>query len=203
VAVDLGKGFTQAVFTVYSLNIHDCWTQSSAFPQILETKELTSKGQVVSNTSKVQAFVFKFESNDDMLISPFKIEIATEKTLFIVLNIHFINEVTRSSLIALNGEVLDFSFYKNAATEKALEYMTTGKEFIESIKKGEYKHQSLNIRLFMTAPIIVIPEDIFRPEKACLVVDTGSISLQSYLVGYTQGVDYKILSSPKSLYDRY
>jgi len=35
------------------------------------------------------------------------------------------------------------------------------------------------------------------------VIDTGSIELKSYLVGYTQGVDYKAISTPTLLYDRY
>jgi hypothetical protein len=81
--------------------------------------------------------------------------------------------------------------------------MDTGKEFIESIKKGEYSHQSLDVTLFMTAPVFIIPENIFHPEKPCLIVDTGSISLKSYLVGYTPGIDYKLIKSPNSLYDRY
>ena len=55
--------------------------------------------------------------------------------------------------------------------------MSTGKEFIESIKKGEYKHQSLDISLFLTAPIIIIPENIYIPERPCMIIDTGSISL--------------------------
>ena len=63
--------------------------------------------------------------------------------------------------------------------------MTTGKEFIESIKNGEYQHKSLDILLYFTAPIIIVPENIFRPEAPILIIDTGSISLQSYLVGYT------------------
>ena len=112
-----------------------------------------------------------------MTISPFKIDIASEKTLFIVLNVPFITEIKRSAMKALQGEQLDFSFYRSAATEKALQYMSTGKEFIESIKKGEYKHQAFDISLYLTAPIIIVPENIFRPERPCMIVDTGSIRL--------------------------
>lgn len=81
--------------------------------------------------------------------------------------------------------------------------MDQGKEFVESLKKGEYKHQSLDISLFLKAPVFIIPENIFHPEKPCLVIDTGSIDLKSYLVGHTQGINYKLIKSPRSLYDRY
>jgi len=73
-----------------------------------------------------------------MVVSPFKIEVQTEKTLFIVANMPAVKEIKRTCLAALKGEELDFSFYRNAANAKALEYMDTGKEFIESLKKGEY-----------------------------------------------------------------
>lgn len=75
-----------------------------------------------------------------MVICPFRVEIVTQKALLIVANFPFIKEIKRSMLCALQGEQLDFSFFRDAATERALQYMSQGKEFIESIKKGEYKH---------------------------------------------------------------
>ena len=138
-----------------------------------------------------------------MIKSPFRIEISTEKTLFVVANIPFVKEISRSVVRALQGEELDFSFYKNAATEKALEYISTGKDFIESIKKGEYKHQAMDISVLLTAPIFLIPESIFYPEKPCLIIDSGAISLTSALVSYSKEVNYKELADPDKLYDRY
>ena len=51
--------------------------------------------------------------------------------------------------------------------------------------------------------MFIIPESIFQPDKPCLIVDTGSVSLRSYLVGHTPGIDYKSIRNPTSLYDRY
>lgn len=62
------------------------------------------------------ALRFLFDSNEKMVISPFRIEVTTEKTMFIVANIPFVKEIKRSFLRALKGEDLDFSFYRNAAT---------------------------------------------------------------------------------------
>jgi hypothetical protein len=117
------------------VNISDQWSGSKCFPNILETKEFEKDTYMATDS---RAFVFIFESNQQMVITPFRIEIATEKTIFIVVNMPFINEIQRSVMSALQGEQLDFSFYRDAATEKALKYMDTGKEFIEQLKKGEY-----------------------------------------------------------------
>jgi hypothetical protein len=84
---------------VFSLHIKDFWSESSSFPDILDTKEIND-----TKTVNAQAFIFKFESNDEMIISPFRIEISSEKTLFLVANIPFINEIKRSALKALQGE---------------------------------------------------------------------------------------------------
>jgi hypothetical protein len=58
---------------VNSLTIDDCWTGAKAFPKILDTKELSVHGSVVENNQHKQAFIFTFESNDDMVIAPFRI----------------------------------------------------------------------------------------------------------------------------------
>jgi hypothetical protein len=74
--------------------------------------------------------------------------------------------------------------------------MDTGKEFIESLKKGDYHHKAMDISLFLTAPVFIVPESIFYPDRACLIVDTGSISLNSYLVPYAKDVNYKAITAP-------
>ena len=43
--------------------------------------------------------------------SPFRIELRSEKTLFIVANFHFIKEVQRSIMSAFKNEKLDFTFF--------------------------------------------------------------------------------------------
>jgi len=59
---------------------------------------------VVSNAGGMDrklALRFLFDSNEQMVISPFRIEVSTEKTMFIVANILFIKEIKRSCLRAL------------------------------------------------------------------------------------------------------
>lgn len=95
-----------------------------------------------------------------MTVSPFSIELRTERTLVIFANMPFIKEVKRSVLGALDGEHLNFAFYTDAAAQKALAYMDQGREFVESLRTGEYRHKSLDVQLYLKAPIIVVPENV-------------------------------------------
>jgi hypothetical protein len=81
--------------------------------------------------------------------------------------------------------------------------MDQGREFVESLRTGNYKHQSFNVELYLKAPIIVVPENIYHKDRPCLVVDTGAIEMKSFLVPYSQGIDYKVIRDPTLLYDRY
>jgi hypothetical protein len=55
----------------------------------------------------------------------------------------------------------------------------------------------------LSAPVIIIPQNIFQPEKPCLVIDIGAITLTNSLSKFDPIVDYKLLKSVNSLYDRY
>jgi len=125
--VKLGKGFTVATFTTESIQLEDCW--SGARPKIIDTIE-----------SESLALSFKFESNEAMTVTPFNLELRTQRTLVVFANMPFIKEVKRSILGALDGEHLNFAFYTDAAAKKALAYMDQGREFVESLRTGAYKH---------------------------------------------------------------
>lgn len=57
--------------------------------------------------------------------------------------------------------------------------------------------------MFLTAPVILIPENIYAPSKPMIVVDTGSITLSSKLASYNSNINYKEEQSAQLLYDRY
>lgn len=73
--VEVGKGLTRARFTITTLIIEDKWTGAKGFPNILETKEFENSRVVTGEDSK--ALVVNFETNDSMVICPFRIEIDT------------------------------------------------------------------------------------------------------------------------------
>ena len=55
--------------------------------------------------------------------------------------------------------------------------MQQGKELMESIKKGEYEHQALDIKVYLSAPIFIIPQSIFDATKPCIIADTGILEV--------------------------
>ena len=57
--------------------------------------------------------------------------------------------------------------------------------------------------MYLTAPIILIPENIFKVTDPILIIDTGSIEIKSHLNGYNKNADIKSIRSPTLLYDRY
>ena len=61
----------------------------------------------------------------------------------------------------------------------------------------------MDITVYLTAPVFLVPESVFYPDRPCLIIDTGSISLNSYLVPYTKEANYKAVTNPKVIYDRY
>ncbi len=71
---------------------------------------------------------------------PLKINVKSEKTLLIICNYAFINEIIRTLVNAFKSEEIDMNYYHEAATEKALEFMAAGKQLLEKIKMGKYSH---------------------------------------------------------------
>lgn len=81
--------------------------------------------------------------------------------------------------------------------------MYAGKELIQSLKKGDFQHKALDISIKLAAPVILIPENIYRPDKPIIVVDTGFVELRSKLAAYNHSLNYKEELSPSMLYDNY
>ena len=69
---------------------------------------------------------------------PMKINVKSERTLFIICSFTFINEIIRTISNAFKGDEIDMNYYHEAATEKALEFMNAGKKMLDNIKKGQY-----------------------------------------------------------------
>ena len=108
---------------------------------------------------------------------PMKINVRSDRTLFIICSFTFINEIIRTIINAFKGEQIDMNYYHEAATEKALEFMNAGKKMFDNIKKGQYKHMALDLTVHLVAPMILVPENLFDLTKPCLLIDSGIISL--------------------------
>jgi len=78
-----------------------------------------------------------------------------------------------------------------------------GKDYLDSIKKGQYEHKSAAIKMFLTAPVLLVPESLFIPGKTCIVIDTGSLKMDSHLIKYDPRTNYKQVMNAKDTYDHY
>jgi hypothetical protein len=74
---------------------------------------------------------------------------------------------------------------------------------MEAIKTGAYHHKSLDIKMELKAPVILIPQNVFQPQQRCVVIDVGVIKLGSKLKKYESFVDYKMIQSAEQVYDIY
>mmetsp|Transcript_8997 Transcript_8997/g.8366 ORF Transcript_8997/g.8366 Transcript_8997/m.8366 type:complete len:117 (-) Transcript_8997:543-893(-) len=82
--------------------------------------------------------------------------------------------------------------------------MKQGKDLLEAIEKGTFIHQCLDINLFMRAPVILIPQDVYRPEKPCFVVDSGLMQAKSLkLANFDPKTNYKLIEEPGKVHDLY
>lgn len=84
--------------------------------------------------------------------------------------------------------------------------MNQGADYMESMNKkdGEYVHQSFDVSMNIFAPVVFIPEDLNDfLNKRCLVVNLGSINMNSQLQKWDKEIDYKVFSKGEGLYDIY
>lgn len=113
-----------------------------------------------------------------------------------------IKEVSRTLSQLAEGDSLEY--FREAATEQALEFINEGKEILKRVKEGTYKHFSLDIYIKLQAPVIVLPCNLLDLSKPCIVVDAGLIVMSSKLLKETaMPKELRVLQKAKSLYDRY
>ena len=99
----------------------------------------------------------------------------------------FINELTRTLSHLAEGD--DIEYFREAATEQALEFIHEGKALLKRIKEGTYKHFSLDLSIRLQAPVIVLPsnvhDNVHDLTKPCIVVDAGLVVVSSKLLKET------------------
>lgn len=136
-------------------------------------------------------------------ISPLKLTVESDKTLFLVANVLSFKELGRMFAMAVEGDKFDFSFFKDLAGQRAVEYRESGKKMLEELKEGNFTHQGLDVTVHLTPPVVVVPQDIYDQTKACVVLDMGALDIVNSLQMPDPKLDYKALTDPTRLYDRY
>lgn len=164
------------------LRLNDGTTANSFYPEIIRVKDApasqdTSLINFEPDTSTEPFFQFQFEQNPlddsaDLAVT------AKLRSMEIIYNPNFIVEIVRffkpperhmDSIYALMDTA-------GATVESIRQQTRAGLEFALE------EHKTINAKLDLQAPLIIIPESIEAERTTCLIVDAGHVSLNSELV---------------------
>jgi vacuolar protein sorting-associated protein 13A/C len=166
------------------LRVNDGTTANSLYPQIVRVKELNDSEDMdlvdtsdPSNRVVDPFFQLQFEQNPldgsaDLAVT------AKLKSMEIIYNPNFVVEIVRffkpperhmDSIYALMDTA-------GATVESLRQQTRAGLEFALE------EHKTINAKLSLQAPLIIIPEDIEVEKSNCLIIDAGHISVNSELV---------------------
>ncbi|PQE10057.1 Vacuolar sorting-associated 13 protein [Rutstroemia sp. NJR-2017a BVV2] len=197
------------------LRVNDGTTPSSLFPQIVRVKDAPEKPKLLTNgdedseESTDPFFQFQIETNPlhdagDLAVT------AKLKPLEVIWNPHFLVEIVQFfKPPERHMESIGALMESAGATVEGLRQQTrAGLEFALE------EHKTINAKLDLQAPLIIVPENIASKNTICLILDAGHISVNSELVdeetmrevqskqkqAYTDA-DYKRLES--LMYDKF
>lgn len=111
----------------------------------------------------------------------FKLE--ANRSLFIFVSPPILNELKMTFSLLAEGD--DIEYFREAATEQALEFIQEGKALLKRIKEGTYKHFSLDLSIRLQAPVIVLPSDVHDLTRPCIVIDAGLVVVSCKLLKET------------------
>lgn len=81
--------------------------------------------------------------------------------------------------------------------------METAGKYADSIKQGDYLHTNCNVTMELNAPVVIIPENIYKEDSSFIKLDTGIIYITSNLIEYKQDMNYNEQLTDVDLYDVY
>lgn len=161
------------------LRVNDGTTANSLYPQIVRVKDSAGPQdmQLTQASSIDPFFQLQFEQNPldgnaDLAVT------AKLRSMEIIYNPNFIVEIVRffkpperhmDSIYALMDTA-------GATVESLRQQTRAGLEFALE------EHKTIDAKLSLQAPLIIIPEDIETEKSTCLILDAGHISVNSELV---------------------
>jgi len=181
------------------LRLNDGTTAKSLYPQIVRVKDSPKSNEIKliddsdSSTAVEPFFQFQFEQNPldesaDLAVT------AKLRSMEIIYNPNFVVEIVRffkpperhmDSIYALMDTA-------GATVEIIRQQTRAGLEFALE------EHKTINAKLDLQAPLIIIPENIETENSICLIIDAGHVSLNSELVD--QGTIREIQSKHNHTY---
>ncbi|ODQ63120.1 hypothetical protein NADFUDRAFT_80833 [Nadsonia fulvescens var. elongata DSM 6958] len=155
-----------------------------------DTSDSSSDFGATSKTDDNDFFWLSFESNplnnsaDSMLY-------AKMKSMNIIYNPKFLQEIIKF-FQPPTTDLETFGAIMNAAGD-AMEGLTTQTRI--GLEYALNEHKTINLKLDLQAPLIVVPVDVSDYASPCAIIDAGHISVSSNLVDKTHIDDFKNKSS--------
>lgn len=166
------------------LRVNDGTTANSLYPQIVRVKDSPEPqdGQLIDTSISDETFIdpfFQLQLEQNPLDGKADLAVAAKlKSMEIIYNPNFIVEIVRffkpperhmDSIYALMDTA--------GATVESLRQQTRA-----SLVFALEEHKTIDAKLSLQAPLIIIPEDIEVERSTCLILDAGHISVNSELV---------------------
>ncbi len=106
---------------------------------------------------------------------------------------------------AVAKEGYDFTFYKEAAVEKAGAFIQAGQEAMRNLMSQDTSGAAMSLLLSveLNAPLVIVPENIFNPSTACIAIDLGSVVGYSRVVEIDPDIDYRWITHLGMLFNCY
>lgn len=162
------------------LRVNDGTTANSLYPQIVRVKDsppVSDEKMIIAAESVDPFFQLQFEQNPldesaDLAVT------AKLKSMEIIYNPNFVVEIVKffkpperhmDSIYALMDTA-------GATVESIRQQTRAGLEFALE------EHKTINAKLDLQAPLIIIPQDIEVEKSTCLILDAGHVSVNSELV---------------------
>lgn len=167
-------------FGLQGTRVEDCFNKSSAFPLLMH-------GGV---------FEGRFDQYPHTIIG------LRSESLQIVVDLKALLAVARIFREAIAKEV-NLDEYTKQAAQFADEYIQSGRQYVQGMLQGDYKYNSVDLRLALKAPVFIFPLDLTRPSDF-LVFDLGQLEATTKRIAKVLAVvDYKLIESDDQLYDTY
>ena len=101
---------------------------------------------------------------------------------------------------------MDFKYFKDHANAQYKKMSDEAQKYTDSLKSGKYQHTNVSIEMFVNAPVIVVPEDIYSECSNYIKFDLGQMIVSSELQKYDEEKPenfYNLRETDEGLYDKY
>ena len=196
--VKFGDCIQGAEIFIGKIEVKDKIVKSKIFPYLTQTifpPKYNSK----------EAIYINFLRNTTLDKGQIKIVLKSNAYQYVIANFKLISIV--QDFFMMNGEgedSIDISYYTEQAKIKAMEYISLGADYIETVAQEESTYQGIDIDVDLLTPIIMIPEGISEVlDMETIVLNLGRIKASSITRAFDKKKDYKEETSPHEIYDEY